>query len=39
MTKGYFRDMCKSQNINPTSPTPKFPKGTIQIKTKPVNYA
>ena len=25
--KGYFREMCKSQNINPISPTPKFNLG------------
>ena len=33
-TKGYFRETCKSQNINPTSPTPNFPLGIIQIITK-----
>ena len=27
LTKGYFRKMCKSQNINPISPTPKFTLG------------
>ena len=25
--KGYFRETCKSQNINPISPTPKFNLG------------
>ena len=36
-TKGYFRETCKSQNTNPTSPTPKFPLDIIQIITRPVN--
>ena len=29
--KGYFREMYKSQNINPIFPTPKFTLGIIQI--------
>ena len=33
-TKGYVREMCKSQKINSISPTPKFTLGIIQIKTK-----
>ena len=33
-TKGYLREMCKLQNINPTSPTPTFPLGIVQIITK-----
>ena len=32
--KGYFRETYKSQNINPTSPTPKFTLGIMQIKVK-----
>ena len=32
--KGYFREMCKSQNINLISPTPMFNLGTIQIIIK-----
>ena len=27
MTKGYFRETCKSQNINLISPTPRFNLG------------
>ena len=34
-TKGYFRETCKSQNINPISPTLKFILGISQIITKP----
>ena len=30
--KGYFRETYKSQNMNPSSPTPKFTLGIIQIK-------
>ena len=33
-TKGYFRETCKSQNINLISLTPKFNLGIIQIKIK-----
>ena len=35
-TKGYCREksICKSQNINPIAPTPKFTLGIIQIITK-----
>ena len=29
--KGHFRDIYKSQNVNPISPTPKFTLGIIQI--------
>ena len=32
--KGYFSEMCKSQNINLISPTPKFNLDTIQIIIK-----
>ena len=32
--KSYLRETYKSQNINPTSPTPKFNLGIIQIKVK-----
>ena len=34
LAKGYFREIYKSQNINPISPTPKFTFGIIQIKVK-----
>ena len=34
LTKGYFREAYKSQNINPISPTPNFTLGIIQIKVK-----
>ena len=33
-TKSYFREMCKSQNINHISPTAKFTLGIIQIIIK-----
>ena len=33
-TKGYFRETCKSQNINMNLPTPKFKLGIIRIKVK-----
>ena len=29
-TKAYFREMCKSQKMNPISRTPKFNLGIIQ---------
>ena len=32
--KGYFRETYKSQNINPSSPSPKFTLGIIKIKVK-----
>ena len=37
--KGYFRETCKSQNINPTSPAPKLPLGIIHIIKRSVNHA
>ena len=33
-TKNYFRETCKSQNINPIAPTHMFTLGIIQIITK-----
>ena len=33
-TKGYFRETCEPQNINPISLTPKFTFGVIQIIIK-----
>ena len=30
-TKGYFREKCKSENINHMFPTPKFTMSIIQI--------
>ena len=32
--KGIFREINKSQSINPIPPTPKFTFGIIQIKVK-----
>ena len=32
--KDYFREVCKSTNINPISPTPKFTLGIIQVVIK-----
>ena len=34
----YFRERCKSQNINPISPTPKFNLGIIQIIIKNIKW-
>ena len=31
LDEGYFLEKCKSQNINPISPNPKFTLGLIQI--------
>ena len=33
-TKGYFRETCKSENINLISPTPMFNLGIIKIIVK-----
>ena len=33
-TAGYFRETCKSQNINPIYPTPKFNLVIIEIIIK-----
>ena len=37
-TKGYFKERCKSQNINPIYLGPKSTLDIIQIITKPVKY-